>query len=258
MGNDILASRLVNEVQPAPGDVLTFVGGIWRPAPAPSLLDATWLDKYLARSLTRAGIPGGQVSYLFEEFTSLARWYKVAGGASMLGQPAISGGVGEIAAVAVDSVLYLNGSAALGSPSITKADSRWYTAGRMRLPVAPSPSSYSLCGLESGAPFAALYFGYSGPDSPTNFTAVSDTGFSYDVATSTVLVDTLWHDFEFWSPGGGAYWLAVDDEAPVGITVAAPATSFLIPFFQGITGPNPGDDITMQLDKALWVFPQAG
>lgn len=215
---------------------------------------AGWKDKYLIRGASLAGIPAGQVGYFFEDFTDISRWQKISGTANLTAVATLPGGVGELACADSDDVLYQNGNATLGSPTIAQVTGKWYCAGRMRLPQAPAANGGVMIGLlNTGAGGVRALFGYMHVLSSTKFVSMV-VGVGLWLTLSTISLDTTWHDFELWCDGS-RFWLAVDDEEPLEIEVGETISDYLYPFFEVGGGNVIGT--TGQFDKYLLVFPQA-
>jgi len=212
-----------------------------------------WFSTYLDRGFTRAGLTAGQAGYFFEEFTDVARWQKLAGAASLAAVTTLAGGVVEIAAGIGDDVIYVVGSGAFGMATLAQGSQKWYVGGRMRFPVALGAGATTQLGMASFTP-QVISAGYRQLTDATHFSAMSFIGGGLRTATSSVLVDANAHDVELWHNNGDIF-LAVDNETPVVLPVAASPSDMLTPYLEVATGGAAG--ITQQLDKFLCVFPQA-
>jgi len=209
-----------------------------------------WKDVYVARAAERTGIPPEQLGYLAEDFFEFTRWYKVMGTAEMEGVEASTGGVVEIVVGAGDEVVYQNGDAVRGSPSIIKGDGKFYFMGRLKLPSYPSGGVITL-GCRSGTPHVI------GLGTQDVLGVPYFAGYTYkfgasipEYVLSSHAVDDSWHVFEMWSDGT-TYKFSVDDEGPLTIPVVNRPTDYMYAHIDVV------EMVTMRLDQLLFAFPQA-
>lgn len=215
---------------------------------------ASWLEKYLIRARSRAGIPVGQASYFYEDFLDVSRWLKALGVASLGAVATALGGVGQIDAIAADAVSYFNGDAVLGSPTVALGRGRWYFAARLALGAAIPAGSTAIAGLTTTAGGSALA-GYVGPTNAAHYSAFIGDGVNpTEPLISTIHVDAAMHDLEMWCDSVN-YYFAVDGETPVMLAPTNPPTDEGHPLLFVIAGV--GINTVANYDKYLGVFPQA-
>jgi hypothetical protein len=89
---------------------------------------------------------------------------------------------------------------------------------------------------------------------PVKFVAMLNGSVGLELIISSVSIDTGWHDFEAWCDGS-TYYLAVDGETPVSYVSAGPPTGGLCVEIGCSAWGALGS--TLQIDKLLYVFPQA-
>lgn len=213
-----------------------------------------WFSTYLDRGITRSGITAGQAGYFFEEFTDVSRWHETAGGAAtFVADVTHTGGVANLFPAAADDVSFENGSAAFGSPRIALANGRFYIGARMRLNAGFAADGFATVGIYNGIASRLLVGIF--PITPGVWSLTMLGTGAPEVIVSSVAVDANWHDFEAWCDSANHYFLSVDGETPVmltGVNPPGPDASFAaIAASGGSTG------LSVDYDKALWVFPQA-
>lgn len=216
-------------------------------------LGATWEEKYLARGLSRSGLTVGQAGWFFEEFTDIARWNQTMGLTPFTALVTVSGGVVEGAPGIGDTQTYVNGSAAFLAPSLMAGNAMMYVAGRIRLSVGVPADGIAVFGLNLG--FGGILAGALLAIEPVHFCMIVMGGGGMFL-TSTVALDNNWHDIEFWGDGSNGYYFSVDSETPVlGVLGGGPYLDMLHPMIQVTSGAVV--PVAMDLDKLLYVFPQA-
>ena len=217
-----------------------------------------WLDSHLYQGIARAGIPLGKAGYLFEDFYDLNRWYS-PDGAACTPVTALVGGVVEIGIALVGERAYsliCGKSPGFNGATVVDASRGYYMALRFKTLTPGAPGDCGIRFKRSGAypQYNMVLLGTAGMYNLTKYCATirDDTGHGF--IESTVDVDELWHDLEFWRTAEGVHYLSVDGETPVTGPANYPPTGFLRPEIY-VSGNSP--PTTTQYDKALWVYPQA-
>lgn len=212
--------------------------------------NATWLNIRLASAVALlTPIKTGELGFFYSDCLALAGFLKASGVASLTAA-AYKGGAWGISALAGDAVLYQTGSTAL-VPNLTAGDGPFYLAGRMKVGAAVAADGNMGIGYASAAG-DLVELGVRNGDYAIS---IQKSGSPLERITSTVPLDSHWHDFEAWAPGDGNYYFSVDNETPVQLVPANRPTALLY----GILRATGGAAATVDafFDKVLWAFPQA-
>lgn len=163
-----------------------------------------WAEKYRARGFTKAGFTAGAISSFYDDFAGTA----TLGWTGLLAKADHQGGV----------VTMPNATAlATTSSSIALSDSRWYLAVRIGCSAAILGTTRFLVGLRNAPDNRLCVVGVDGSQSTTKWMLRSQDGGGTQYLTSTINIDTAFHDIEAWYDGTNLN-LAVDNETPVSVS----------------------------------------
>ena len=131
----------------------------------------------------------------------------------------------------------------------------FYSLFRFRVPTAVTAACAIRLGIARADNAASLVLGVRGASS-TSFFRFSKASAG---VLSTVAIDTEWHQGELWSDGANNACGSIDVEDPVCFSVSSFGAS-LGPWMIVANGAvsDPGDDIQVDVDDAVYVFPAAG
>lgn len=208
--------------------------------------DKSWNDRFIRRGLQRARISGGSASVDQGNFMTLDGWV-VASGTWTAVTTARGGAISNNGTTAGSLV---RKSATPGNNQFCRADQAFYVAGTMKIGAgALASGQYST--LAIGNPGTGNGFNIGADRGNISVTKMGAYAYDGTVAAvaSTVSIDGNWHYIELWYDGAN-YWFAIDNEAPLQMTLHLPPGSTIMALFTQ-TQPN---GVAADLQFNSWVM----
>lgn len=232
---------------------------VWLPTTGAISLDAYALQR--ASDLTGMDAPAiWHDNFLVPPGDSSSMWKQVDGEGPA--PTILSTGAGGV--VRLDSGTGINGyslasvapfSQLIGIVGDVGSGASFYSLFRFRVPTSVTAACAIRLGIARADNATSLVLGVRGASSTSFFR------FSKGSAgvLSTVAIDTEWHQGELWSPGDGNAYGSIDVEDAVSFSVTSFGAS-LGPWMIVANGAvsEPSDDIQVDVDDAVYVFPAAG